>query len=77
MTMDLLRSIASTRLPRSITSPEDIDRVRILRAAGLVVAFIPAPSRPSTLPGIEKAAQVLTITQKGHEELRRSCDSHE
>ena len=77
MTMDLLRSIASTRLPKSITSPEDIDRVRILRAAGLVVAFVPAPSRPLTLSGIEKAAQVLTITQKGYDELRRPCNSHE
>ncbi|WP_447774109.1 hypothetical protein [Variovorax boronicumulans] len=76
MTMNLLKHLASSRLPQSITSPEDIDKVRILRAAGLVIAFVPAPSNPLTLSGPERATQVLTITQKGREELLRFHASH-
>ena len=71
MSMDLLRRIASNRLPKLITTSEDIDKVGILRAAGLVIAFVPALSNPRTLSGSERAAQVLTITQKGRDELRR------
>jgi len=71
MTMNLLKHLASSRLPKSVTSPEDIDKVRILRAAGLVIAFVPAPSDPLTLSGPERAAQVLAITRKGREELQR------
>ena len=41
MSMDLLRRIASNRLPKLITTSEDIDKVGILRAAGLVIAFAP------------------------------------
>jgi hypothetical protein len=77
MTMDLLRHIATSHLPKSIASDEDIDKVRILRAAGLVIAFVPAPSNPLTLSGVERAAQVLTITQKGRDELQRFCSPDE
>ena len=52
--------------------PEEIDKVRILRAAGLVIAFVPDPGEPFTLGGPERAAQVLAITEKGLEELSRS-----
>ena len=71
MTMNLLRQIATSRLPISFYRTEDIDQVRILRAAGLVVALIPAPSNPLTLSGDGLAAQVLAVTQKGREELAR------
>jgi hypothetical protein len=71
MTMNLLRQIASSRLPVSFYRTEDIDQVRILRAAGLVVALIPAPSNPLTLSGDGLAAQVLAVTQKGREELAK------
>jgi hypothetical protein len=69
MTMDLLRQIATSRLPISFYRTEDIDQVRILRAAGLVVALVPAPSEPLTLSGGSSAAQVLSVTQKGREVL--------
>ena len=35
MTMNLLRQIAGSRLPISFYRAEDIDRVKVLRAAGL------------------------------------------
>jgi len=69
MTMNLLRQIATSRLPISFYRTEDIDQVRILRAAGLVVALVPAPSEPLTLSGGSSAAQVLAVTQKGREVL--------
>ncbi len=65
MTMNLLRQIASSRLPVSFYRTEDIDQLRILGAAGLVVALIPAPSNPLTLSGDGLGAQVLAVTQKG------------
>ncbi|KQX87140.1 hypothetical protein [Variovorax sp. Root473] len=69
MAMNLLKQIAGSRLPVSFYRTEDIDQVRLLRAAGLVVALVPAPSDSLTLSGSASAAQVLAITQKGREEL--------
>ncbi|KIQ35266.1 hypothetical protein RT97_04975 [Variovorax paradoxus] len=69
MTMNLLKQIAGSRLPVTFYRTEDIDQVRVLRAAGLVVALVPSPSSPLSLSGSPTAAQVLAITQKGREEL--------
>jgi hypothetical protein len=69
MTINLLRQIAGSRLPVTFSRDEDIDGVRMLRAAGLVVAFVPSPSSPLSLSGSPSAAQVLAVTQKGREEL--------
>lgn len=71
MSMDLLKQIAASRLPVSFRTPTEVDGVRILRQAGLVIAFVPAPSDPLKLSGAEPAAQVLAITEKGREELAR------
>jgi|GEM_PF-238225 len=71
MSMDLLKQIAASRLPVSFRTPKEIDAVRILRQAGLVIAFVPAPADPLKLSGSEPAAQVLAITEKGREELAR------
>ncbi|WP_249938032.1 hypothetical protein [Variovorax sp. 3P27G3] len=71
MTMNLLRQIAASRLPVTFYRTDDIDQVRLLRAAGLVVALVPSPSDPSTLSGTPSAAQVLAVTQKGREELAK------
>ncbi|AGU49211.1 hypothetical protein VAPA_1c21070 [Variovorax paradoxus B4] len=71
MPMDLLKQIAASRLPVSFRTPKEIDEVRILRRAGLVIALIPAPADPLTLAGSEPAAQVLALTEKGREELAR------
>ncbi|WP_070062706.1 hypothetical protein [Variovorax boronicumulans] len=71
MAMNLLKQIAGSRLPVSFYRTADIDQVRVLRAAGLVVALVPAPSNSLTLSGSPSAAQVLAITQKGREELAK------
>lgn len=71
MSIDLLRLIASSPLPMSFRSPEEIDKVRILRMAGLVIAFVPTSSDPCLMTGPEKSAKVLALTQKGREELLR------
>ncbi|HWT19511.1 MAG TPA: hypothetical protein VN280_11395 [Variovorax sp.] len=71
MPMDLLKQIAASRLPVSFRTPKEIDEVRILRQAGLVIALIPAPADPLKLAGSEPAAQVLAVTEKGREELAR------
>ena len=67
MTMTLLKQIAGSRLPLAFYRTEDIDQIRVLRAAGLVVAMVPSPAQSaSRSPSV---AQVLAITQKGREEL--------
>lgn len=71
MTMNLLRQIAGSRLPVSFYRNEDIDSVRVLRAAGLVIALVPSPSDPRALSGSYPAAQVLAVTQKGRDELAK------
>jgi hypothetical protein len=72
MALDLLRQIASSPLLKSFRAPDEIDQVRLLRAAGLVIAFVPAPAASSTLAGPERAAQVVAVTEKGREELLRA-----
>ena len=71
MTMNLLKQIAGSRLPVTFYRTEDIDQVRVLRAAGLVVALVPSPSDPLSFSGSALAAQVLAVTQKGREELAK------
>jgi hypothetical protein len=69
MPMELLRQIAQQPLPYTIYAPTEIDKLRVLRAAELVTAFIPPAE---ALPhGCEshRPAQVLTITAKGRQAL--------
>jgi hypothetical protein len=63
MSVELLRQIAAMPLPKSFSAPKDIDAIRILREAGLVLALVgEAP---------ERSARVLAITEKGSRELLR------
>lgn len=72
MAMDMLRQLAASPLPATFRTSEEIDQIKLLRAAGLVIALTPAPlSSLRTLSGTTDAAQVLAITQKGREELAR------
>ena len=67
MAMDLLRLLAACPLP-AICRGEEIDAVRLLRAAGLVVALTPLEGAiPTHLEGDH--AVVMSITPKGLEEL--------
>lgn len=65
MTMNLLRQSASSRLPVPSYRTVDIDQVRILRAAGLVVALIPSPSNLLTLSGDGLAARYWRSRKRG------------
>jgi hypothetical protein len=72
MAMNLLERLATSRLPVTLTSPAEVDQVRILRAAGLVIALTPPPGDPLSSCAGDRYAQVLALTQKGLEELHRS-----
>ncbi|VTU26079.1 hypothetical protein H4CHR_01724 [Variovorax sp. PBS-H4] len=61
MSVEFLRQIASSPLPRSFAAADDIDAIRVLRQAGLVLALIDEPP--------ERGARVLAITEKGNNEL--------
>ena len=63
MSLDLLKQIAATPLPASFHSPRDVDAIKILRKAGLVIALVDAPP--------ELGAKVLAITAEGRDELLR------
>ena len=69
MAMNLLQQLAASQLPVTLTSPLEVDQIRILRAAGLVIALTPAPTDPLALSGGGPMAQVLAVTKKGLEEL--------
>ena len=63
MPMELLKVLAQTPLPATVTALAEIDKLRVLRAAGLVAAMLPAPGARRGF------ARVLTITPKGREVL--------
>ena len=71
MAMDMLRQLAGSPLPATFRTAAEIDQIKLLRAAGLVIALTPAPSELPPLSGRSDAAQVLAITEKGREELAR------
>lgn len=63
MSIEVLRQIAASPLPKSFSNGCDVDAVKILRQAGLVIALLDEP------PGC--GAKVVAITEKGNEELLR------
>ena len=69
MSMELLRRLAAQELPEALYAPADIDRLRVLRAADLVVALIPPVDILEGGEQVHKAAQVLRVTPKGHRAL--------
>jgi hypothetical protein len=62
--MELLQEIAHRRLPMTVTDIENIDKLRVLRAAGHVAVFL------TTVRERKQVARVLAITEKGREALR-------
>ena len=63
MSIEFLQQIAATPLPESFNDARDVDAIRILRQAGLVLALVDEPP--------ERGARVLAITEKGNSELLR------
>ncbi len=66
MPVELLKSIANNPLPLTITDPADIDKLRVLRAAGHVVVLLPSPGTNQAF------ARVLHITSEGRDTLTRA-----
>lgn len=59
MSLQLLRDLCRSQLPCTVTSENAIDQLRVLRAAGYIAAFLPAPGSPA------KEGRVLAITSTG------------
>ena len=63
MPMEFLRNLAEEdRFPRSVLDEADIDKVRVLRAAGMLEAHLPDASH--------HPAQIIAITGLGRATLR-------
>ena len=76
MSMEFLRVIAEQKLPYVVHTPADIDRVRVLRAAELVTAFIPPSSgHAPDERAIRHLAQVESITAKGMLALNKATSA--
>lgn len=75
MSMEFLRTIAEQRLPYVVHTPADIDRLRVLRAAELVTAFIPPADHASDARAIRQLAQVESITAKGMLALNKATSA--
>ncbi len=75
MSMEFLRVLAEQKLPYVLHTPADIDRLRVLRAAQLVTAFIPPSDRASDSRAIRQLAQVESITVKGRLALNKATSA--
>jgi DNA-binding MarR family transcriptional regulator len=63
MSIEFLSQLASASLPKSFGAAEDIDAIKILRQAGLVVTLEDESTKGSI--------RVLAVTRKGRDELVR------
>ncbi|RZL93397.1 MAG: hypothetical protein EOP82_07440 [Variovorax sp.] len=71
MAMDMLKRLAGCPLPATFRGAAEIDQIKLLRGAGLVIALTPPSSDSNGGVGDADAAQVLAITDQGREELAR------
>lgn len=65
MAVEYLKEVASAPLPRVAYRKKEIDSIRLLRAAGLVIAQIPEDVGPGEVP----YAKVVAVTEEGHREM--------
>lgn len=75
MSMEFLRVLSEQRLPYVVHTPADIDRLRVLRAAELVTAFIPPSHHAPDERAIHQLAQVESITAKGKLALNKATSA--
>ena len=61
MPMDYLRSIEHMQLPLRVVDAHALQCIRVLQAAGMIEATVVS----SDVPGVDSAAEVHTITEKG------------
>lgn len=74
MPLEFLRQIAGQGLPCKVYAPAQIDKLRVLQAAGLVTAVIPPVEEILGGGKIHRPAQALAITGKGEEALQQPAD---
>ncbi|MNV31668.1 hypothetical protein [Variovorax sp. 38R] len=72
MTMEYLRHFAEQKLPCETFAALEIDALRVLRDAELIMAFIPPQDAVGHDSVNDKSAMVLTITKKGRQALREA-----
>lgn len=65
MPIEYLREIAHAELPITVTDEAAIDKLRVLRAAELISAMLPAPGAD------RQVARVLGITAEGRAALEK------
>lgn len=66
MPMKLLRELAADKLPRTLTYPPDLDKLRVLHAAGMVIALLPrSSSEDPELQAVTAVGTCLFIPPKG------------
>lgn len=70
MPMKLLAELAQAPLPRAYEDPDDIERIRVLKAHGHIEASIPA-WRSGSIP---KPATVHAVTAHGRRALGAAAD---
>lgn len=70
MTLQLLHDIAQQRLPMDIMDMAEIDKLRLLRAAGLVSMLITNKPVDADPPQWACVGRVLAITPEGVQALR-------
>lgn len=70
MPMELLFALAQGGLPRTIDNPTDIDKLRVIAAAELVQARLPA------VGASDQKALVLSITWQGRAALAKAYPHH-
>ena len=63
MPMELLRDIAAGPFPLTLASENAIDKLRVLKAAGMVLATLPEP-------GVTQPAVVQELTGLGRASLK-------
>lgn len=72
MTMEYLRHLAKQRLPYQVFAVSEINKLSVLRAADLIMAFIPPPRALQHDEKNDKPATVLAITKVGRLALLES-----
>lgn len=69
MTLKLLHKISKQTLPFTVTDLDEIDKLRVLRAAGHLAVLLPSCNAKTPF------ARVLAITKKGREALSGRDDT--
>lgn len=73
MCMDMLRKLVNSELPLCVADTYQIDLVRVLDAAGCIVAVIPAAHAAAEDGERQDPATVLKITAHGRRKLIRAA----